>query len=97
MENENLIALGDYCMHYSIEISFVHSLNGAGLVEIVTVQNTDYLHREDLAYLEKMVRLHQELDINLEGIEAIAHLLNRLDVLQEELNTLRNRLRLYED
>ena len=97
MENEDLIALNDCCMHYSIEVSFVRSLNGAGLVDIVTVQNTDYLHQEDIAYLEKMVRLHQDLDINMEGIEAIAHLLNRVDILQEEINGLRNRLRLYED
>lgn len=97
MENENLITLNDCCSYYSIEVSFVRSLKGAGLMEILTVQDTDYLHRDDLAYLEKMVRLHQDLDINLEGIEAIAHLLHRVDALHEEINVLRNRLRRYEE
>ena len=35
-------------------------------------------------------------DINIEGIDAIAHLLRRVDQLQHELNVIRNRLRLYE-
>jgi hypothetical protein len=50
-----------------------------------------------LQKLEKMVRLHHDLDINIAGIEAIAHLLERLEYLQDEMRTLKNRLRLYEE
>jgi hypothetical protein len=39
-----------------------------------------------------MVHLHYDLDINIEGIEAISHLLDRVDNLQRELITLKNRL-----
>ncbi len=45
----------------------------------------------------RIIRLYYELDINLEGIEAIIHLLQRIDThQQEEIIALRNRLRLYE-
>jgi hypothetical protein len=50
-----------------------------------------------LGRLEKIVRLHFELDINLEGIETIAHLLERMEGMQEKIVQLTNRLKAYED
>ena len=44
-----------------------------------------------------MLRLHRELDINIEGIDTIDHLLQRMDNLQKEVISLKNRIRLYED
>jgi hypothetical protein len=45
--------------------------------------------------LEKCIHLY-ELDINLEGIETIRYLLNRLTDMQEKMLELKNRLALYE-
>jgi hypothetical protein len=42
------------------------------------------------------MRLHYDLDINLEGIEAITCLLDRVRSMQEEIRELRNRLGVYE-
>ena len=47
---------------------------------------------EDLPLLEKMVRLHNELDINPEGIQAIYHLLGQVESLQQEVAALKRRL-----
>lgn len=96
METENLIPVQLFCTHHSIELSFVTSLNEYGLIEITTVEQTQYLFKEQISDLEKMMRMHYELDINLEGIDAIAHLLKRENSLREELMALKNRLRLYE-
>ena len=96
MENDNLIPLHQLCLHYNIEYSFIESLNDFGLVRITTIDETRYLFFEQIQPLEKMIRLHYDLDINLEGIEAIAHLLEKLDSLQEELRITRNRLTRYE-
>lgn len=96
MENRQLIPVADFCDHYHIEFSFVRSLHDFGLVEFTTVKEVQYLRAEDLTELEKMVRLYYELDINLEGIDAIRHILQRMNKLQEELNSLRNRLDFYE-
>jgi len=61
------------------------------------VKKTRCLYEEEIQTIEKMIRLHYDLEINLEGIEAISHLLKRVDGLQEELTSLKNRLSLYED
>lgn len=42
--------------------------------------------------LEKYIHLHYDLDINLEGLDAVAHLLNQIQVLQVEVRQLRNEL-----
>ncbi|MGZ4079745.1 MAG: chaperone modulator CbpM, partial [Bacteroidia bacterium] len=56
-----------------------------------------YIDPEQLQKLESFLRMHYEMDINMEGIEAIAHLLQRTQSMQEEILKLKNRLRLYED
>ena len=43
-----------------------------------------------------MIRLHYDLDINLEGIETIFHLLERIETLQHEMHELRKKIGLYE-
>lgn len=97
METEHLVAVQEFCQHHEIEFSFINSLNDYGLIEITTVEETQYIYREQMKDIEKMVRLHHELDINMEGIGAITHLLQRIGALQEEVKTLKNRLSLYEN
>ena len=40
--------------------------------------------------------MHQELDVNIEGIDVVFNLLQKIDTLQKELTALKNRLNLYE-
>jgi hypothetical protein len=94
---ENLISITEFCIHQNIEISFVSSLHEYGLIQIETVEQSPYISVNDLNRLEKMVRLHYDLDINLEGIETITNLLDRMDDMHREIVALKNRLRLYED
>jgi chaperone modulatory protein CbpM len=93
---ENLISIIEFCNHQNIEISFVSSLHEFGLIQITTVEQSPYISANDLHRLEKMVRLHYDLDINLEGIETITHMLDRMDDMHREIVALKNRLRLYE-
>lgn len=96
MEKQELIAVQEFCTHHRIEISFVHALVASGLVEIVTLENTGYVSRDQLPELERLVRFHYDMDINLEGIEAIHHLLEQIKAMQGELKVLKRRLRIYE-
>ena len=96
MTNEELVAAQEFCVSHDIEISFLHSLCEAGLLEITTVKESVFINKDRLPELEKMVRLHYEMDINLEGIEAIYHLLEQMKAIQEEMKTLRHRLSMYE-
>ena|SRR5260370_42596622 len=92
-----LISTHDFCTWHQVEYTFISSLREAGLVEITVVDQTEYIPETQLQKLEKMTRLHHDLDINIAGIEAITHLLERLDSVQDEIRILRNRLRLYEE
>ena len=96
MQKDNLIALSEFCINHNIEISFIGSLQQSGLIEITTVKEAGFIDADQLQHLERIIRLFYELDINLEGIESITHLLQRVNSLQDEIIALRNRLRLYE-
>jgi len=93
--NKN-IPVDQFCVHYGIEVSFVHSLIEYGLTEYTIVEDQTYLPENKIKDLERMIRMHYDLDINLEGIEAISHLLDRLDTMKEELKRVKNRLVFYE-
>jgi hypothetical protein len=96
MQKEYLVAVNEFCVNHNIEISFISSLQQTGLIEITTVKGTGFIDTSQLQQLEKIVRFYFELDINLEGIETITHLLQRITSMQDEIITLKNKLRLYE-
>ena len=96
MKTENLIALDEFCVSHNIEVSFISSLHQTGLIEITTIEQTGFIDAGQLPQVEKFIRFYYELDINIEGIETISHMLDRIRSMQEEIIALRNRLRLYE-
>jgi chaperone modulatory protein CbpM len=96
MTTKHLIAATDFCVYHQLEHTFITDLQEAGLVEVKIVNNTAYIPETELQKLEKIIRLHNELDINMAGIEAIIHLLQRVEDIQEEIRLLKNSLRLYE-
>jgi hypothetical protein len=96
MQKENLISVNEFCVNHNIEISFINSLQEKGLIEIMTIEETWFIDVGQLQQLEKIVRFYYEMDINLEGIETITHLLQRISFMQDEIIALKNKLRLYE-
>lgn len=96
MEEQSLISTDEFCVSNNLEYSFISKLNEFGLITITTVEEKPFINVSELQQLEKITRLHYDLEINLEGIEAISHLLSRLDALTDEVNELKNRLRFYE-
>jgi len=96
MQTKNFIAVNEFCINHNIEISFIDSLQQTGLIEIAIVEETAFIDAEQLERVEKFIRFYYDLDINLEGIETITHLLQRIRAMQDEIITLRNRLSLYE-
>lgn len=96
METNNLIRIEHFCTHHNVEISFIRSLHEMGLIDIVILEDDPYLPHEQLRDIEKMVRFHYDLEINMEGIEAISILLKQIEELQQELNAAKNKLSLFE-
>jgi hypothetical protein len=96
MQTDDLIPASECCTSYNLEYSFIHWLNEHELLEVTIVEEQPYIPVQQLSELEKFIRLHYELDINLEGIQAISHMLKRLDTMQHEIAQLKNRLHIYE-
>lgn len=96
MDDNNLILIEHFCTNCDIDHSFLFALNEYGLVEITTIKDQNYIHKEQVKSVEKMVNFHYELNINIEGIDAISNLLKQIDELQEELDQTKNKLRFYE-
>ena len=92
MEQEELIPAEDFCIHHNIEYSFISSLENSGLINVTSVQSSTYIHVDEIHKLEKFVRLHYDLDINIEGIETINYLLERIEEMQREIVNLRNKM-----
>lgn len=97
MNMPDMIPASEFCIHHNIELSFIYSLSQSGLIEIVHLEDTIFLWVSQLGHLEMLVRLYHEMDINLEGIETITYLLNRLNDMQQQIILLTNRLSMYED
>jgi len=95
MAPQKLIAVKEFCSHHSISIEFVRELHKNELIELVTIKKRGYIPTKHLHDLEKMVRLYRELNINIEGIQTILHLLSRLESREQEIRKLRNRLSFY--
>ena len=96
MTDRNLILIEQICRHYEIEPDFIVSLNSYGLIEIIELEQNKYLKLQEMSMIEKMIRMHYDLQINIEGIDAISHLLTKIENLQFELQSVQNRLRIYD-
>lgn len=92
----NLIIVAEYCQICHIEPSFIFKLEKGGLIEIDTIEGVSYLSVTQLQDVERYTRLYYDLAINVEGIDAIHHLLERIQSMQKEIGHLRNKLKLYE-
>lgn len=92
MNKDELIPAEDFCMYHNVEYSFISSLQDSGLITITSVERSTYIPADEMQKLEKLVRLHYDLDINLEGIETIYHLLEKVEEMQKEILRLQNRI-----
>ena len=96
MPTVEMIPADQFCVNHHIELTFITSLKEAGLVETTIIEERLFVPVSQLSQLERMVRLYYEMDINLEGIETITYLLERMNALQQQVRQLSSRLSLYE-
>lgn len=90
-----LIIVSEYCHKCHIEPSFIDLLQEGGLIEVRTEEGERYLLLSQLPDVERYSRMYYDLSINMEGIDAIHHILERMDMMRRELHSLRNQLHIY--
>jgi MerR HTH family regulatory protein len=96
MEKNEIIPAEECCTYYNIEFSFIQSLDEYGLISLNKMDEKIFIHHDELPNLEKYMHLHYDLNINLEGLEAITYLLERVRNMQHHMTSLENRLSRYE-
>jgi hypothetical protein len=94
--NTERIIIREYIQQSNIEPHFIALLEENGLIHIQEAENERYLPSDELDELERYARMYYDLSINIEGIDAIHHLLDRIHDMQNEMRELRNRIRFFE-
>lgn len=97
MNRKDLIPIKQLCEVYKIEFSFINSLNEFGLIELTYIDDNEFIALEKIQEIEKIIRLHNELGVNFEGIDIITNLMHKIDMLQNRLNSIQNQLNIYRD
>jgi hypothetical protein len=92
MDRKELIPVKDFCIHHNIQYSFISDLKNSGLISVTSVKRSACINPDDINKLEKFVRMHYDLEINIEGIETIHYLLEKIEEMQKEIVNLRNKL-----
>lgn len=95
MKTSSLIRIEQVCTHCKVDVSFIQSLHELGHIELIIESNDHYITEEQLKSLESLISFHTELQINIEGVDAIAHLLKKIENLQYELAIAKNKLGLH--
>jgi chaperone modulatory protein CbpM len=90
MNKEEMISIAEFCKIYQIDLSLLNALNESGAIVLEHIEEELYLHYDHLNHLNKIICFYEELGINIEGIEAILHLLNQIEQLQNTIKHLNN-------
>jgi len=97
MKIEQHIPIIQLCKLYEIESSFIVDLSDFGLIELRSIKETYFIHEDKISAVEQMIRLHQELGLNIEGIDVAINLLDKIEKLQNRLTMMENRLKIHEE
>lgn len=92
----DFIIVSEYCRKTNLDPDFIIMLEEGGLIDVYVEQNEKYFPSAQLLDVERYTRMYYDLSINIEGIDAIRNILNRMKDLHTEINYLRERLRIYE-
>ncbi|MEI8073623.1 MAG: chaperone modulator CbpM [Bacteroidota bacterium] len=97
MEMQEYIPIDLFCKQHGIEVTVISSLHEYGLIELIQIDESEYLLNKQLADAEKIVRLYSDLNINPEGIDVILNLLQTIKEMQSQIGFFKNRLNIYEE
>ncbi len=90
------ISVNKFCVNYNIPLDFIDTLCKYELVEVIERDTSKYIYLDDISRLERLMRMHYDLNVNFEGLDIINNLLEQVDSLQNEISELKKRLEFYE-
>lgn len=93
----HLITITEYCSIYEVEPEFIIKLESENLIEIQVIEDEQWIDNSQLKKLEQYIRWYYDLSINVEGIDVIQNLLDRIDNMQKEIDCLKERIKLIDE
>lgn len=96
MSNKEYILIDVIFEQYPIEKTVIHEVFSRGLVKKEVIKENVYVHENELTRLEKILRLNQDLEINMAGIEVVLDLLKKIEDLENELSSTKRRLTIWQ-
>lgn len=93
MDQTKYLSIQQICHSYQVSPSLLVAMEEYELIEIeYTKEEEGYLGVDELAKLERLLRLNQDLDINVAGLVVVHELLEERKTLREELNRLQRQM-----
>lgn len=96
METKEHITITQLCEYYEVPESFIDDLAEFDLIRLVSVQQKRCIEKSEIHELEKLMRLHFDLKINMEGLDTVRNLLHQVKDLQNKITHLSNKLNFHE-
>lgn len=95
MDTKTYISVAHLCTQYQITEQLFEKFHDTGLLKIITVEEKPCVTIKSIHKVEKILRLHQDLEVNPEGIDVILNLLKKIDTLTTEVASLQRKLEIY--
>ena len=90
-----LIALKTFCLQHDIPADFILELHQHEIIQLVVEKRNRFIPIKQLQELERIVRIYRDLQLDINGIQTVLHLVNRLEEKDAEIMSLRNQLSFY--
>ncbi len=97
MEHDNLINVNEIIIYHKLDDAFIDNLENYELIDFVIKDASRYVYIDQMPRIERIIRLHYDLNINMEGIEVIKNMLDKMETMQNTIRQLHNRLNIYEN
>lgn len=94
--DQTYITISEYCSYNQVEPDFIMALVEGGILELRHEPNEPSIDLETLEALERYRRLRYDLDINIQGLSAIHHLLEKMEQMHFEMKRMENTISFYE-
>lgn len=86
---KKFITIKELAAFHNIEEGYIMEFVHIGIIPAHKKKSVMHIHLEDIDELERAIRLHRDLEVNLQGVEIICRLRNRIANLEEEMSLLR--------
>lgn len=86
---EEAIKLELFCEFHNIDNELIYSLIEYGFFEVIKENEAVFIPSSKVEEVERFVRLSTELGVNLEGLEVIHHMRQKMLLLRRELSNLK--------